>query len=109
MAAPPQQPEIAPMRKTLPTAAALAAAAGAALASDHRDDRRQPLADAPRAEWMSVGEVARRLEAQGYVVREIETERGAYEVEATDANGMRVEAYLHPVTGAVLPHGDDDR
>jgi|AACY02.2.fsa_nt_gi Uncharacterized conserved protein len=100
------------MLKTLSTAAALAAAAGAAFASDgrgDRDDRRQPLTDAPRAEWMSVGEVARRLESQGYVIREIDTERGAYEVEATDANGMRVEAYVHPVTGAILPDGDDDR
>ncbi len=95
------------MRKTLLTAAALAAAAGAALASD-RDDRRQPLTDAPRAEWMSVGQVAQKLEAQGYVVREIETERGAYEVEATDADGMRVKARVHPVTGAILPYGEDD-
>jgi hypothetical protein len=96
------------MRKTVLTAVILAAASGAALASDDRDDRRQPLTDAPRAEWMSVSAVAQMLEAKGYVVREIETERGAYEVEAIDANGMRVEAYVHPVTGAILPYGDDD-
>ena len=96
------------MRKSLLTVAALAAAAGAALASDDRDDRRQPLTDAPRAEWMSVGQVAQQLEAQGYVIREIDTERGAYEVEATDANGMRVEAHVHPVTGAILPYGEED-
>jgi hypothetical protein len=57
---------------------------------------------------MSVSAVAQMLEAKGYVVREIDTERGAYEVEAIDANGMRVEAYVHPVTGAILPYGDDD-
>jgi hypothetical protein len=96
------------MRKTLILATALAAASGAAFASDDRGDRRAPLTDAPRAEWMSVSQVAQSLEAQGYVIREIDVERGAYEVEATDANGMRVEAYVHPVTGAILPYGDDD-
>lgn len=102
------------MRKTLPIAAALAAlvaVSGAAIAtaSDKRDDR--PLADAPRSAWMSLSAVAQNLEARGYVVREIEVERGAYEVEAVDANGMRVEAYVHPVTGEILPYadeGDDD-
>jgi hypothetical protein len=96
------------MRKTLLTAAALAAAAGAALASDDRDERRAPIVDAPRAEWMSVSELAQSLEAKGYVIREIDVERGAYEVEGTDANGLRVEAYVHPVTGEILPYGDDD-
>jgi hypothetical protein len=96
------------MRKTLLIATAFATAAGAALASDDRDDRRQPLTDVPRSEWMSVSEVAQRLEAQGYRVREIDSERGAYEVEATDANGMRVEAYVHPVTGEILPYAEED-
>jgi hypothetical protein len=93
------------MRKTLLIAAAFAAAGGAAFASGDRDDG--PRVDAPRAEWMSVSDLALKLEAQGYVVREIEVDRGAYEVEATDANGMRVEAYFHPVTGDILPSGDD--
>jgi hypothetical protein len=96
------------MRKTLLIATAFVTAAGAALASDDRDDRRQPLTDVPRSEWMSVSEVAQRLEAQGYRVREIDSERGAYEVEATDANGMRVEAYVHPVTGEILPYAEED-
>jgi hypothetical protein len=29
-------------------------------------------------------------------------------VEATDANGMRVEAYVHPVTGEILPYAEED-
>ena len=96
------------MRKTLLIATAFATAAGAALASDDRDDRRQPLTDVPRSAWMSVSEVAQRLEAQGYRVREIDSERAAYEVDATDANGMRVEAYVHPVTGEILPYAAED-
>jgi uncharacterized membrane protein YkoI len=57
---------------------------------------------------MSMSQIASMLEAQGYTVLEIELEHGRYDVEMTDANGMRVEAYLDPVTGAVLPYRDDD-
>ncbi|MGM0585243.1 MAG: PepSY domain-containing protein [Pseudomonadota bacterium] len=85
------------MRRSLPLAAfaAAAALAGAALAS--QDDR--PRAAAPQAEWMSVSEIAAKLEAQGYQVHEIEREDGGYEVEAFDANGLRMEAWIDPVTG----------
>jgi hypothetical protein len=96
------------MHKTLLIATALAAVSGAAFASDDRDGRRQPLTDAPRSDWMSVSALAQSLEARGYVVREIDTERGAYEIEAVDANGMRVEAYVHPVTGEILPYMEED-
>jgi hypothetical protein len=57
---------------------------------------------------MSIGQIATQLEAQGYKVLEIELERGRYDVEMIDANGMKVEAYLDAVTGAVLPYRDDD-
>ncbi|MCC1482401.1 PepSY domain-containing protein [Roseibaca sp. Y0-43] len=62
--------------------------------------------DAPR---LSIAEIATKLESQGYTVLEIELERGRYDVEMIDANGMKVEAYLNPTTGDVLPYrGDDD-
>ncbi|RBI70904.1 PepSY domain-containing protein [Roseovarius sp. TE539] len=57
---------------------------------------------------MSIAQIATMLEGQGYTVREIELERGRYDVEMIDAKGMRVEAYLDPVTGEVLPYRDDD-
>lgn len=57
---------------------------------------------------LSIAQVAAMLEEQGYTVREIELERGRYDVEMIDANGMKVEAYLDAVTGAVLPYRDDD-
>ncbi|APZ51182.1 PepSY domain-containing protein [Salipiger abyssi] len=56
---------------------------------------------------MSIAEISTMLEEQGYTVHEIELERGRYDVEMTDARGMRVEAYLNPVTGEVLPYHDD--
>ncbi|MEQ9258639.1 MAG: PepSY domain-containing protein [Roseovarius sp.] len=98
--------------KTIKLAAtAFAIAAGlAAVSAQASEDEGRILAETPPAsEWMSVAELAQKLEAQGYTVREIEMEHGVYDVEMTDANGMRVEAYLHPVTGEpVERRGYDD-
>lgn len=59
---------------------------------------------------MSIADLSAKLEAEGYTIREIEVERGAYEVEMIDRNGLRVEGYLHPLTGEVMRnrHGRDD-
>ena len=56
----------------------------------------------PAEDWMPASAVARKLEGQGYTVRGIERDDGAYEVEVTDADGMRLEADLDPRTGEVL-------
>jgi hypothetical protein len=62
--------------------------------------------EGPRAEppagWMSLGAIAARLEGQGYLVREIETDRDGYEVKAIDPTGLSVEADLDPATGEPL-------
>jgi len=63
--------------------------------------------DVPADEWMSVRAVAQKLENQGYVVREIERDDGAYEAKVTDATGRRVEAYVDPRTGDILDRDDD--
>lgn len=58
---------------------------------------------------LTISEIANLLEGQGYTVREIELERNHYEVKMTDAKGMRIKAYLNPITGDVLPYkGSDD-
>jgi hypothetical protein len=80
-------------------ALAIASAAGIAVASD---DDRGPRVDVPRDQWMSIAQVADKLESQGYRVREIETEHGAYEVSVYDKDGRRSKLYLHPATGEVL-------
>ncbi len=64
--------------------------------------------DVPRDQWLSVSQIAAKLEAMGYQIREIETEDGVYEVEAVDKNGQRVEAYVHPATGEILKQEEDD-
>jgi hypothetical protein len=60
-------------------------------------------------ERMSIGEISTMLEGQGYNVLEIELERGRYDVDMLDGQGRKVEAYLDPATGEVLPYRADDR
>ncbi len=56
----------------------------------------------PATQWLSYSEVARKLTVQGYQVHEIEVKDGAYEFEATNPAGLRIEAYAHPATGEVF-------
>lgn len=84
----------------------LAGTAGAALADN--DDRKRFNIDASRDQWMSVAQIAEKYEAQGFKVRQVELDDGVYEIYATNAQGLRLEAYVHPVTGEILAHDNDD-
>lgn len=61
----------------------------------------------PSDKWLSPTEIVDRLSAQGYKVREIEADDGAYEVEMVDKNGARIEVHVHPATAELLPGYDD--
>ena len=50
-------------------------------------------------QWLSPTQIAEKLGAKGYKVVEIEADDGAYEVEMTDKNGVRIESHVHPKTG----------
>ncbi|MDN2568121.1 PepSY domain-containing protein [Aquibium sp. A9E412] len=92
------------MRKIIAATAiaTLGLTAAPALASD--DDYR---CDTPAdATWMPIEEVAAKTQAMGYTLREVERDDGCYEIEATDANGMKVEFKMHPVSGEVVRRGD---
>src|SRR6056297_2373919 len=92
------------MKRTILFSASLASALGLfALGASAQDQT-----PAQTQNRMSIAQIATMLEAQGYTVLEIELERGRYDVEMINADGMRVEAYLNPVTGEVLPYRDDD-
>ncbi|SFJ42182.1 PepSY domain-containing protein [Celeribacter neptunius] len=98
------------MRRTILFTASLATAAGLfALGATAQ----QQAGSGPVPTPMSIAEIATLLEGQGYTVREIEFERDRYDVEMIDGAGRRIEAYLDPLTGEVLPyrdgHDDDDR
>lgn len=93
------------MKRTILFTAALASTIGlAALGAQAQSQTQGAQAGTP----MGIAQIAALLESQGYTVLEIELERGRYDVEMRDANGMRVEAYLNAVTGEVLPYQSDD-
>lgn len=62
-----------------------------------------PSSRTPAAEpRLSIGEIAARVEAQGYRdIEEIEREGNGYEVCATDAQGREVELEVNGMTGRV--------
>lgn len=83
-------------------ALALALLAGPALASSDRDDDDVRLGEpVPAAEWLSVAEIARRLETDGRIVTAVEADDGLYEVYFTEG-GVRYEAKVHPRTAEIL-------
>jgi hypothetical protein len=78
-------------------AAGLISVAGAAFASD---DEAQ--LNVPRDKWLTVAQITDKFKAQGYDVRQVKVEDGAYEVYAVAKDGKRVEVLVHPATGEIL-------
>ena len=54
----------------------------------------------PKEQWKSHEELARKLAAEGWTIRRMETSKTCYEVYAKDPQGKRVEAFFDPVTFA---------
>ena len=93
------------MKKILAASVLTFALAAPAFADD--DDYIGPL-NVPRDQWMSVSQVVQKLEGQGYKVKEIEADDGAYEFEAINASGARIEGHAHPATGEILSQRPDN-
>lgn len=93
--------------KNLLAASALSALSFVLVAPAFADDDYAGRLRVPRDQWLSVSEVIQKLEGQGYKVREIEVDDGAYEFEGTTASGVRVESHVHPATGELLKGYDD--
>jgi hypothetical protein len=89
------------MRKLLILAIAAAPLALAASAFASDDEGRCP--EVPAAEWLGQDAVKAKVEGLGYKVRKIEVDDNCYEVEGTDANGAKFEAYVNPKTGEIVP------
>jgi 5-enolpyruvylshikimate-3-phosphate synthase len=62
----------------------------------------------PREQWRPMTEIIERFTGMGYQVRGIEDDDSLYEVEAIDPNGLRVKAYVDPVSGEILKERSDD-
>ncbi len=58
-------------------------------------------------QWLTLAQVARHLEGQGFTLRKIDTEDEHYEVELTDRAGARTEAKVDPLTGKILSSKPD--
>ena len=78
-------------------AAALFGLAGSAFASEDGSEL-----NVPRDKWLTVAQITEKFTAQGYDVRGVKIEDGAYEVYAVAKDGKRVEVLVHPATGEIL-------
>ncbi len=79
----------------------------AAVSPAFADDDNNGRPSVPREQWMSVDDVTQKLTSQGFQVRKIEADDGTYEFEGTNADGVDVQARVHPGTGEILGSDND--
>ena len=89
------------MKRTIQLTSAVAILVGLFAIAANAQQQTAPVQETQR---MSVSQLAAMLEGQGYSILEIDLERGRYDVDMIDSNGMKVEAYFDAVTGAQLPY-----
>lgn len=53
-------------------------------------------------QWLTLAQVARHLQGQGFEVREIDTATDRYEADLTDRAGARTKASIDPMSGKIL-------
>jgi hypothetical protein len=58
--------------------------------------------------WLTSTQVTQRLQSQGYNVRKIKLDDGAYKVKATGPDQRKTKLEVSPSTGAVLSTKVDD-
>ncbi|GAA0292069.1 PepSY domain-containing protein [Rhodovulum strictum] len=96
------------MTRSLLFPAAIAAALGLPAMGMAQATPDQPVPMAQPVQWMALGTLAARLEAQGYTLLEAEREDGRYwEVKMLDRSGARLKARFDGATGT--PIGDSRR
>lgn len=88
------------MRSIIVVTIAAALLGGAAIAT--ASERRGPCTAAAPQQWLSLPDLAAKVEAQGYTVRKIELERGCGEAHVLDQNGVRAELRLDPADGRIV-------
>ena len=79
-------------------ALALLLAAFAGIGTAAADD----VCTVPQAEWQPQDALQKKLQAEGWKIKNIKIDDGCYEVYATDASGARKETYFDPKTFAVM-------
>jgi len=91
------------MKKFLIPAVLVAGLFGGAASAFASEDEAQ--LNVPRDKWLTVTQITEKFTAQGYDVRQVKVEKGAYEVYAVAKDGKRLEVLVHPATGEIL--GDE--
>ena len=56
----------------------------------------------PSAEWRPKGELAAKLEKEGWTIRKLKVDNGCYEVYGFDGKGAKRESYFNPKTLEVV-------
>jgi hypothetical protein len=62
----------------------------------------RPCTSAPQNQWLSIEELQRKVEAQGYKVQKAKLKAACGELYATDKNGNRVELFVDPTNAAII-------
>jgi hypothetical protein len=62
----------------------------------------KPCTSTPQSQWLSIGDLQRKVEAQGYKVQKAKLKNACGELYATDKNGNRVELFVDPTSGAII-------
>jgi hypothetical protein len=57
---------------------------------------------APQSQWLSISDLQRKVEEQGYKVQKGKIKNSCGEFYATDKNGARVEIFVDPTNGAIV-------
>ena len=57
---------------------------------------------APQSQWLSIGDLQRKVEEQGYEVQKAKIKNSCGELYATDKNGAQFEIFVDPTNGAII-------
>lgn len=68
----------------------------------HAGSLGRPCTTAPESQWLSVGELQAKVEAQGYKVQKAKLKKACGELYTLDRNGQQVELFVDPTNGNIV-------
>jgi hypothetical protein len=74
----------------------------ATAATAHAGSLGRPCTTAPESQWLSVGELQAKVEAQGYKVQKAKLKKACGELYTLDRNGQQVELFVDPTNGNIV-------
>lgn len=61
-----------------------------------------PCTAAPASQWLTIGALQAKIEAQGYTVKKAKLKKACGELYTTDKAGVRVELFVDPTDGKIV-------